>query len=67
MTTRTMPSDYLESLWIMWDNGIITEQQVADSVSIYGYELTSVDSSGVQMSNQTTTYNYYSNNHVEEV
>lgn len=67
MTTTTMPSDYLECLWIMWDNGIITIQQVADSVAIYGYELTSVDSSGVQMSNQTTTYNYYSNNHVETV
>lgn len=57
---ETMPSDYLECLWIMWDNNVITEQQVSDAVKLYGYGLTTVNSDMISVSNDTSTLTYTS-------
>lgn len=53
-----MPSEYIATLWGLWDNKIITEQQVVDALTIYGYTLVDVNPAGLIAENDTIKHTY---------
>ena len=56
--TKTMPSDFIQTLWELWSLEIITKEQVTKGLNVYGYELDVINPSGLVAVNETTTHTY---------
>lgn len=57
-----MPSDYIPTLWGLWENKIITEDQVKEGLKVYGYELVTLNPSGLIPENETVKHTYNAHN-----
>lgn len=62
-----MPSDYIETLWLLWSLEIMSEEQVINGLNVYGYDLDIINPSGLVAVNETTTYTYKPHNVNETV
>ena len=58
--SKAMPSEYIPTLWGLWDNKIVTEEQVRNALNIYGYELQTINPAGLIAENETVKYTYKS-------
>ena len=62
---KVMPSDYIPTLWGLWDNKIITEEQVENALKVYGYELQMINPAGLIAEGDKVKHTYKSQKDVD--
>ena len=60
MSDKSMPSEYIKTLWSLWDNKIVTEDQIKEALKVYGYELQVVNPAGLIAENDKVKHTYKS-------
>ena len=58
MINQVMPSEYIQTLWNLWNNKIVNENQIVDALKVYGYTLQSINSEGMIAEAENVKHSY---------